>query len=80
MKTSKLQIKTEKLVGATQHVIANAGPDQYIYYPTKTCILNGSNSHVLDDNQIIRWQWSKSELSPSIGVSKFWFLNLENRL
>ena len=54
------------------YAVANAGPNQYINYPeTTNCILNGSDSFALEGYQIIKWEWSKSELSPSIGVSYF---------
>jgi len=50
------------------NAVAVAGPMQHIYYPENTCVLNGSNSKVMDsDDKIVRYKWLKSELSPAVG-------------
>jgi hypothetical protein len=38
--------------------VANAGPDQIIYFPTDSIILNGTNS-IDPDGFITNWNWSK---------------------
>ena len=48
-------------------VIADAGPDQHIYYPTRSVCLNSSLSRTLDKSIINRWEWFKSEQSPAFG-------------
>lgn len=50
------------------NAVADAGSLQHIYYPESTCILNGSNSKVMDsEDKIVRYKWLKSELSPALG-------------
>lgn len=54
----------------TENLIANAGADIHVYYPSKVCILNGTSSKVLNinnSNMKIQWTWSKLESSPAFG-------------
>jgi hypothetical protein len=49
---------------------ANGGKDIYVYYPSNICILNGTQSRFLNSNNyIVKWVWTKSELSPAFGVT-----------
>jgi hypothetical protein len=64
--TEPQQVRTEKL-------IANAGEDLFIYYPSRVCILNGTKTELIlksaDDDEYIRaWHWTKLDSSPAFGV------------
>ncbi len=52
-----------------KNIFVDAGYEQHLYYPLRTCVLNGSNTMTLDNSQIVKWEWSKNELSPAVGVS-----------
>jgi hypothetical protein len=50
-------------------IVVDAGLEQNISYPMRECVLNGTKSKTLGNSQIVKWEWSKSELSPALGVS-----------
>ena len=57
----------------TANLIADAGRNQHIYYPSAVCILNGTRTlfYLSDENtrsHITRWLWTVSDASPSFGV------------
>lgn len=49
-------------------IIANAGPDIHIYYPSKICVLNGTTSKISKKGEwIVKWLWTKMDSSPAFG-------------
>ena len=46
---------------------ADAGPDQFIYLPTRSCVIDGRKSH--DDEYIESYKWTRNGLSPAAGVN-----------
>ena len=60
----------------TKNLMADAGKDIQIHYPSTSCILNGSLSKV-HEGQITKMTWTKLDGSPAFGVSQiiFWDIN-----
>ena len=46
---------------------ADAGPDQFIYLPVRSCIIDGRKSH--DDEYIESYKWTRNGVSPAAGVN-----------
>jgi hypothetical protein len=73
--STKQPIDKSMIVTADHHndvdpnIVVDAGVEQTLIYPIRACLLNGSKSYTLDNSKIIRWEWSKTEQSPALGVS-----------
>lgn len=67
--TTTTPMHTDAPAIMTKNLVANAGEDIHIYYPSKTCILNGSRSQISSklENEGITWIWTKQESSPAFG-------------
>jgi hypothetical protein len=71
--TTTMSTTTEPQEVYTEKLKANAGEDVYIYYPSRVCVLNGTQTILLlrsagDDETIQTWHWSKLDSSPAFGV------------
>ena len=58
----------------TKNLIANAGQDIHVYYPSDTCILNGTLSKfwaLSNQHKIVKWNWVKLNSSPAFGVRSY---------
>ena len=77
--TTKTPFNTDAPKISTKNLIADAGENIHIYYPSKSCILNGTLSRFSNSLTYgeITWKWTKLENSPAFGVS-FYFL--KNRI
>lgn len=69
--TTTTPMHTDAPAIMTENLVANAGEDIHVYYPAKTCILNGTKSRISPSlrNEAISWIWTKQESSPAFGVS-----------
>lgn len=68
--TTKKTIMTDAPTIYTKNLEANAGSDIHVYYPSRTCILNGSLSKYVGKNKkqgIVKWSWTKLDSSPAFG-------------
>ena len=69
--TTKLLTDAPKIF--TSQLIANAGEDINVNYPSSSVILNGSMSAYYGDGKIVKYAWSKEDSSPAFGVSVPYF-------
>lgn len=61
----------------TNNLFANAGQDIHVYYPSKMCVLNGTNTRFVPKSSndfIQRWLWVKADSSPAFGVINIIFI------
>jgi hypothetical protein len=55
----------------TDDLVANAGSDIHVYYPSSICILNGTKTKYYtasSSKMIVKWLWTKMDSSPAFGV------------
>ena len=58
----------------TDDLVANAGSDIHVYYPSSICILNGTKTKFYtstSNKKITKWLWTKMDASPAFGVICF---------
>lgn len=72
----KKEVSCENCIGGNQPPVANAGPDQVIYFPADSALLNGAAS-ADPDGTISHWSWTKisgaaslNMLSPSMAQNR----------
>ena len=64
----------------TDDLVANAGADIHVYYPSTMCILNGTSTRFYTSSpkkQIIKWLWTKMDSSPAFGVTNICFISIK---
>ena len=55
----------------TDDLVADAGSDIHVYYPSSICILNGTKTKfytTTSNKKITKWLWTKMDSSPAFGV------------
>jgi hypothetical protein len=61
----------------SENLIADAGPDIHVFYPSTVCVLNGNLTIFKPKNaeeSITKWIWTKLDNSPAFGVSLVFLL------
>lgn len=62
----------------TDDLVANAGSDIHVYYPSNICVLNGTKTKYFtasSSKMIVKWLWTKMDTSPAFGVIPFILLS-----
>ena len=55
----------------TDDLVAYAGSDIHVYYPSNVCVLNGTLTRYYTSSstkKIVKWLWTKMDSSPAFGV------------